>query len=62
MLQLNGKRRGYRLSVYGSPIESTTYKLAKCLKERFGTIKGITIEDILLTLIMFQYLKRLMHF
>ena len=29
-------------SVYGSPIESTTYKFAKCLKERFGTIKGIT--------------------
>lgn len=29
-------------SVYGTPIESTTYKFAKCLKERFGTIKGIT--------------------
>ena len=29
-------------SVYGSPIEATTYKFAKCLKERFGTIKGIT--------------------
>ena len=29
-------------AVYGSPIESTTYKFAKCLKERFGTIKGIT--------------------
>ena len=29
-------------SVYGSPIESTTYKFAKCLKERFGTVKGIT--------------------
>ena len=29
-------------SVYGSPIESTTYKFAKCLKARFGTIKGIT--------------------
>ena len=29
-------------SVYGSPIESTTYKFAKCLKERFGVIKGIT--------------------
>ena len=29
-------------SVYGSPIESTTYKFAKCLKKRFGTIKGIT--------------------
>ena len=29
-------------SVYGTPIESTTYKFAKCLKERFGTVKGIT--------------------
>ena len=29
-------------SLYGTPIESTTYKFAKCLKERFGTIKGIT--------------------
>jgi len=29
-------------SLYGSPIESTTYKFAKCLKKRFGTVKGIT--------------------
>lgn len=29
-------------SVYGSPIESTTYKFAKCLQKRFGNIKGIT--------------------
>ena len=29
-------------SVYGTPIESVTYKFAKCLRERFGTIKGIT--------------------
>ena len=29
-------------SVYGTPIESTTYKFAKCLKKRFGIIKGIT--------------------
>ena len=29
-------------SVYGTPIESTTYKFAKCLKRRFGTVKGIT--------------------
>ena len=29
-------------SVYGTPIESTTYKFAKCLRERFGVIKGIT--------------------
>ena len=29
-------------SVYGTPIESTTYKFSKCLRERFGTVKGIT--------------------
>lgn len=29
-------------SLYGSPIESTTYKFAKCLKRRFGVIPGIT--------------------
>ena len=29
-------------SVYGTPIESTTYKFSKCLKERFGTVEGIT--------------------
>ena len=29
-------------SLYGSPIESTTYKFAKCLKSRFGIVKGIT--------------------
>ena len=29
-------------SLYGSPIESTTYKFAKCLQKRFGVIKGIT--------------------
>ena len=32
-------------SVYGTPIESTTYKFAKCLKDRFGIIKGITDRD-----------------
>lgn len=32
-------------SVYGSPIESTTYKFAKCLKKRFGEIPGITDES-----------------
>ena len=32
-------------SVYGTPIESTTYKFAKFLKERFGVIKGITDRD-----------------
>ena len=32
-------------SVYGTPIESVTYKFAKSLKERFGSIKGITDRD-----------------
>lgn len=32
-------------SLYGSPIESTTYKFAKCLKKRFGVIEGITDKD-----------------
>ena len=29
-------------SLYGTPLESTTYKFAKCLQKRFGVIKGIT--------------------
>ncbi len=29
-------------SIYGTPLESTTYKFAKCLQKRFGVIKGIT--------------------
>ena len=29
-------------SLYGTPIESTTYKFAKCLQKRFGKIKGVT--------------------
>ena len=32
-------------SIYGTPIESTTYKFAKALRERFGKIKGITDRD-----------------
>ena len=32
-------------SVYGTPLESTTYKFAKCLKKRFGIIKGVTDKD-----------------
>ena len=32
-------------SVYGTPIESTTYKFAKCLKKRFGVVKGVTDRD-----------------
>ena len=47
-------------SVYGTPIESTTYKFAKCLRERFGKIKGITDRDYITTHIMYLYLKKLM--
>ena len=32
-------------SVYGTPIESTTYRFAKCLQERFGIIKGVTDKN-----------------
>lgn len=32
-------------SVYGTPIESTTYKFAKCLKKRFGEIEEVTNHD-----------------
>lgn len=32
-------------SLYGTPIESTTYKFAKCLRKRFGTVDGITDKN-----------------
>ncbi len=32
-------------SVYGTPMETTTYKFAKCLQKRFGILKGITDHD-----------------
>ena len=32
-------------SVYGTPLESTTYKFAKCLKKRFGVIDGVTDKN-----------------
>ena len=32
-------------SLYGTPIESTTYKFAKCLKKRFGVIEGVTDKN-----------------
>ncbi len=32
-------------SLYGTPLESTTYKFAKCLQKRFGIIKGITDKN-----------------
>lgn len=51
MQKLNDKCKEWKLaenidySVYGTPIESTTYKFAKCLKDRFGEIEGITDRD-----------------
>ena len=51
MQKLNDKCSEWKIeedidySVYGTPIESTTYKFAKCLKNRFGEIRGITDKD-----------------
>ena len=51
MQKLNDKCKEWKeaedidYSVYGTPIESTTYKFAKCLKDRFGIVKGITDRD-----------------
>lgn len=39
------EKEGLGYSVYGTPIETTTYKFAKCLKKRFGVIKDITDHD-----------------
>ncbi|MGN0665291.1 MAG: anaerobic ribonucleoside-triphosphate reductase [Huintestinicola sp.] len=36
------KETNIAFSIYGSPIESTTYKFAKCLQKRFGIVKGVT--------------------
>lgn len=36
------KETNIAFSTYGSPIESTTYKFAKCLQKRFGIIEGVT--------------------
>ncbi|HJA12557.1 MAG TPA: anaerobic ribonucleoside-triphosphate reductase [Candidatus Mediterraneibacter merdipullorum] len=33
---------GIGFSIYGSPIESTTYKFARCLQKRFGIVPGVT--------------------
>ena len=32
-------------SLYGTPLESTTYKFSKCLQKRFGVIKGVTDKN-----------------
>ena len=48
MQKLNDKCKEWKeaehisYSVYGTPMESTTYKFAKCLQKRFGIIKGVT--------------------
>ena len=39
------KETGIGFSLYGTPLESTTYKLAKCLKKRFGVVPGVTDHD-----------------
>ena len=36
------KAENISYSVYGTPLESTTYKFAKCLQKRFGVIPGVT--------------------
>ena len=36
------KAENISYSVYGTPMESTTYKFAKCLQKRFGIVKGVT--------------------
>ena len=36
------KKENIDFSLYGTPLESTTYKFAKCLQKRFGIIPGIT--------------------
>ena len=39
------KEHNIDFSLYGTPLESTTYKFAKCLKQRFGEIPGVTDRD-----------------
>ena len=36
------KKENIDFSLYGTPLESTTYKFAKCLQKRFGIIQGVT--------------------
>lgn len=51
MQRLNDKCREWKeaenisYSVYGTPMESTTYKFAKCLQKRFGVIPGVTDKN-----------------
>ena len=39
------KQENIDFSVYGTPLESTTYKFAKCLQKRFGKIPGVTDKN-----------------
>ena len=39
------KESNIDFSIYGTPLESTTYKFAKCLQKRFGIIPGVTDKN-----------------
>ncbi len=39
------KKENIDFSLYGTPLESTTYKFAKCLQKRFGIIPGVTDKN-----------------
>ena len=39
------KETNIDFSLYGTPLESTTYKFARCLQERFGVIEGVTDKN-----------------
>ena len=39
------KEANIDFSLYGTPLESTTYKFAKCLQKRFGLIEGVTDKN-----------------
>lgn len=39
------ERTNIDFSLYGTPLESTTYKFAKCLQKRFGILKGVTDKN-----------------
>ena len=48
-------------SVYGTPMESTTYKFAKCLQKRFGIIPGVTDKNYITNSYHVHEQKRSMH-
>ena len=51
MQYMNDKCKGWKakenidFSLYGTPLESTTYKFSKCLQKRFGIVKGVTDKN-----------------